>query len=742
MSVYFSKLEVPKTYHLIDNPKKLSWVASVLLDSKEYAFDIENNFPTSKSMKDKVPRDYPHRICGISFAWGRTEIVRPWVPGNAAYIPLYRSDDSPFWGSRQQYAEDLLKEVLESPIPKVAHNGKFDVRQLADRMEIYTKNLQFDTMLAHTLLDEDCVVSSHALKSSFGVDGQVIKKGMADEYLDIGASQFKGDLEQALKFHDPQMQRYSKVPLTVLYPYGCADADMCLSLKYVLLPMMEAEGLIALNDNLIIPLQHTLMLMELHGVPLDLKRATEVLNEQSEIIATRSERIQELCGARFNVASDAQIGKQLYEIMGLPGERTKTGEWSVDAESVKKLGHPVVEPLLEFRRAQQIHNLYAEPALRKVVEITNQGHIGWVHPEYWMDSKTGRLKLKDPNLTTLPRPENGGIVVKSMWCADSDHRMIFKDYSQMELKVIAHCSGEPVWIDGFNKGYDMHAAMAKKIWNLPCEISEVSTLYKKERSQAKAVNFGIAYGESEWSLAERLGITPDEAHKLIEEDYFGAAPVLKAWIDATHEFVQAEGYVCNIFGRRRHLPEARTPIPPSVRGPSYEDRPKCYRKDGPYPKWLGIPLEDIYPMSREDLRGHLMFKKNNTYQGCAECRYLYPCVINHEVMRAQSIVNRALRQSVNSPIQGSAVDMASLALVQIQREIQRAELKAAPILHIHDELVVYSHVSCVEQVSKLMDWCMTDWLREVTNFKVPLSVDTEIVARWSSKHDHSEDEGI
>jgi DNA polymerase I-like protein with 3'-5' exonuclease and polymerase domains len=734
--VYFSNITVPKTYHLIDNPKKFSWVAKVLMDSKEFSLDIETNYPTSKSMRDKVPKDYPHRVCGISFSWGREEIVRPWSPGNAAYIPLHRSDDSPFWGSRQSYAEALLKEILESPTPKVAQNGKFDVRQLANLMDICTRNLAFDTMLAHTLLDEDCATSSHALKSDFGAEGQVTKKGMSDIYLDTTASQFKGDLNQALRFYDPQMLRYSKVPLNILFPYGCADADLTLSLKYVFMPMLVEEELVALNDNLIMPLQHTLMLMEIHGVPLDLHRAREVKEEQEKIIEVSTQRIQTICQAKFNVSSTDQLGKQLFEVMGLPGKHTADGSWSTDMDFVKSLDHPVREPLLEFRRAQQIHNLYAEPALNKVVEITNQGYIGWVHPEYWMDSKTGRLKLRDPNLTTLPRPENGGITVKSMWCADDAHRMIFKDFSQIELKVIAHISGEPVWVDGFNNGYDMHAAMAKKIWNLPCEVNQVKDLYPKERSNAKAVNFGIAYGESEKSLSERLGISVDAAHKLIQEDYFGAAPVLKKWIDDTHEFVMDYGYVRNIFGRRRHLPEARTPIPAGVPGPSWENRPPCYKKDGPYPKWLGIDLKDLYSMPVDMLQDHLKSKKGGTFSSCKTCNYVKSCVINREVLRAQSTVNRALRQSVNSPIQGSAVDMASLALIQIQREIQRNGLKAAPILHIHDELVVYSHTSCVEQVSNLMDYSMTTWLAQVTQFRVPLTVDTEIVQRWSSKHDH------
>ena len=369
--------------------------------------------------------------------------------------------------------------------------------------------------------------------------------------------------------------------MKTLYPYGCADADLTLSLKFIFEAMLEAEDLIWLNKNLIIPLQHTLMLMELHGVPLDIDQAKAVLKSTADDMLTAENVVFQLCGTRFNVGPPAQLGRMLFEKMGLSGRKGLKGDWITDADTLENLNSPLSEPLLEFRRAQQIHGLYAEPALEKVVEVTNGGRVGWVHPEYWMDSVTGRLKLTEPNLTTLPRPENGGMIVKSMWCTDNDHRMIFKDFSQIELRVVAHVSGEPVWIDGFNAGQDMHAAMAHKINNLPCSVEEVKTLYSKERSDAKTINFGIIYGESEYSLAKRLDITEEEAHKLIHEDYFGAAPVLRQWVESTHNFVKNYGYVNTIFGRRRHLPDAMVPVPNGVSAPSWNERPKCYRRKAP-----------------------------------------------------------------------------------------------------------------------------------------------------------------
>jgi len=192
--MFFSDIKIPHTYYLVDNPKKLGWLSQELMQASEFAFDIETNHPTWKKKK-KLPDDFIHKVCGISFGWGRNEVQVPWQPGNAAYVPLRKSDDSCYWGERQSFVETELKQILESNIPKIAHNGKFDVRVLANLMEICVRNLVFDTMLAHALLDEDRLVCSHALKSDFGLDGKVIKLGCSDAYLQTEASLFKDDLQ-------------------------------------------------------------------------------------------------------------------------------------------------------------------------------------------------------------------------------------------------------------------------------------------------------------------------------------------------------------------------------------------------------------------------------------------------------------------------------------------------------------------------------------------------------------------
>lgn len=735
--MFFSNTTVPPTYYLIDNPKKLSWLVAQLLQSSEFSFDIETNHPTWKNKK--LPSDFQECVCGIAFSWGRQEAVyRSWMPGVAAYVPLTNSDDSPYWRGRQESVVEALAEALTSEIPKVAQNGKFDVYKLMFLTGIPVKNLTFDTMLAHAILDEDRRDCSHALKSDFSADGKLLKLGMADCYLSSGGSHFKDDLNEALNFYDAQLRRYSKVPLSKLYPYACADADLTLSLKYIFEPMLAEQEMLQLFNEIVMPLQHVLTIMELHGVPLDIPVATHIRDEQAQVMREAERRIYELAKQRFNVGSPAQLGKVLFSPqaeggLGLQGRKNERGQWVTDSDALQELNHPISEPLQEFRRAQQIHSLYAEAALEKVVERTNDGQIGWVHPQYWMDSATGRLKCTEPNLTTLPRPENGGIIVKSMWCADEDHIFLFSDFSQIELRVIAHVSGEPVWLDGFNAGHDMHSAMAKRIWNLDCDVSEVKKLYEKQRSDAKTVNFGIAYGESEFSLAQRLGVTVEEAHKLIHEDYFGAAPVLRQWIEDTHEALKTYGYVCNIFGRRRHLPDAMIPVPDGVPWPEKQVRPNCYRK-GPYPEALGIDPVDLYLVTEHHLYDQIRTRQQKQLYKCLECPHIRSCFINREVKYVSGIVARALRQGVNAPIQGSAVDMASLALTWIHQDLLKYDLPACPILHIHDELVVYTRKSVAENVEQIMEYNMTTRMEQRTQFRVPILVDTEPVQRWSHKH--------
>ncbi len=734
----FGSTKVPASYCLVDSPRLLSWLVESLAGAQEFAYDIETNHPTGKrGGKSKLPEGFVERVAGISFAWGRQGVTWPWTPGTAAYLPLIRQDDSPFWRDQQASVLTQVKTILESDTPKVAQYGKFDVFKLARLLDIRVKNFNFDVCLAHSLIDEERLKSSHALKSEVNSKGEVTKLGMADVYLMQGSSDQKDDLESALDHYDSVYRRYSKVPLNILYPYGCADSDYALSLKYVFLPLLEAEGLMWLFENITMKLQHELTLMELHGVPLDLERAKQVEVEQLAVQEQCKAEAYQIVGRTFDLGSPSQVGKLLFEDLGIAGGRRGKTSWTTDSDVLESIEHPVVSPILKFRRAQKIQGTYATAFLKEVDEVTNDGRVGWMHMTYYPDTVTGRLRGSDPSLLTLPRPENGGDIVKSMLAGGSDYRFIFKDYSQIEMRFLAHCSCEPVWIEGFRNGYDLHSAMAQRIWHPELSIDDVKKLYPQDRSNAKAVNFGIAYGESVWALAENLGISYDEADKLVNVDYFGAAPTLKAWIDTVQADAVRDGFVYNIWGRRRHLPDAQIPIPVGDPWPADEDRPGCYRQ-GPSIAVIGMSCQDLRALQPAQFSGCVQkiaaVLGNSKYLACRNCNILRSCMINTEVKRVKGVVGGALRQAINSPIQGGAADMVNLALIMINQELRNQRLDAAMIVNIHDELCVYSHTSCVEVVCRIMDYYMCEYMEKLTQLRVPITTDMAVVYRWSEKH--------
>lgn len=732
--MFFSDLKIPSTYYRIDTYKKLVWLHKELLDADEFAFDIETNYPTTKSAARAAAwkaSEAQEVICGVGYAWGCTEVILPWRSGQAAYIPLTRFDDTPYWGTRQAEVYELIKEIQESSIPKIAHNGKFDCTKFRKLLDIKTNAFTFDTMLAHSLVDEESLVSRHALKSKFDKQGKISDIGMSDAYLDIGASGFKRDLDDALEHYDSALKRYSCVPLDILYSYGCADADMTLSLKWVMQQLLDAEGLTWNFENVLMPLQHRLMLMEMHGVPLDIPRAKQVSIEQTLMLETLSVEVHRLTGQVFNVSSTQQLGKVLFEDMKLKGGKKNKQGWVVDSEVLESLDHPVKELLSKYRRAEQIRGMYAVASLEHVQEITHDHSIGWIHTDYYIPSKTGRLRSNHPNLSQLPKPEKGGDIVKGMYCCPEDYRFVFADESQVELRVAAHLSQEPTWIDGFNNGHDMHSATAHKVFNLPCAVEEVATLYKTDRSAAKTINFGIIYGRSVPALADQLGISKDEAWTLINVDYFGGAPTLKQWIDDTHIFAEDYGYVNTIFNRRRHLPDAQIQDIRGLSWPNLNIRPACYRK-GPYLKFLDIELDDLYDVPAYQIKEKIK-ARGTQFKGCLRCSFVKSCVVNRERKYLASKKAEALRQAVNSPIQGTAVEMVSLCAVWIGDELERQQLDSRPILHIHDEIGCYSHVSCVDQTLAIMRYYMETYLMEYTKLSVPLIVDTKVCQRWGVK---------
>ena len=740
--MFFKQLNTPSTYFLIDTPKKLSWLVDQLLVAKEFAYDIETDHPTSKS--EKVPKQWDTKLGGIAFAWGRDKVTRPWTPGLSAYIPIIKSNGEPYWKDKQQAVLDQIKRVLESDIPKIAHNGKFDNRELLLLNGIRVKNFTFCTYLAHAILDEDRVTCFHRLKSTRNAQGEITTLGVSDAYLDLQNFDFKGELDDALEHYDPVFKRYTKVPLDVLAPYGCADTDLTLSLKFVFDEMLKKENLSVYFQQILMPIQDMVKDMEVHGAPLDIEHTTRLIEQKKALMRQLEPRvIEELGQGPFNIGSAKQLGHILFDVIGIEGGKRneKSGDWKVDSATLDEIDHPALITLKEWKRCQHMVANYMEPALIAAKDKIYNNKIGLVRSTYFLDSATGRLKSQAPNLSNLPKPEKGGIDVKSCYACPPGYWMIFKDYSQIELRVIAHISKDQGWIEAFINGYDMHSATAKKLFKLPCTVEEVGKLYKPLRSKAKGFNFGVPYGASAHRMHVTMGIPIEEAEKLMSE-FFATAPGVGQFIELMHYYAKNYGYVNNIFGRVRHLPNAGLPEPATVQWPpKYEmDNLWCYRK-GPTLKELNISNEidpnfvqeaEMYALPEKEYSNRV--KRLKKWSNCHTCNYVKSCVVNRHVKATKGKISHALRQSVNSPIQGSAVEMLSMSMVWMAEEFEKKNIDARPILHIHDEVCVFVHEDHLKEAEAIMEDCMVRRMQEYTGFSVPLVTDTEIVQRWSDKH--------
>ena len=743
--LFFNNIKIPSTYYLIDNYKKMSWLYKELMSSDEFAVDCETNHVTIDN-KDKK-REYhkyhlPH-IVGISFAWGRSHVQDPWKPGLSAYIPILDSDDKEVWGKSQTKIIDLLREILErKDVTQVYHNGKFDIKWFFKNFDIRVDCNLFDTMLCGGILDEEGFKCSHGLKSKYNQDKSLKKLGMTDYYLDIDGSVFKRDLDEALLHYDPEFRRFNRIPLDILWPYGAGDTDLTLSLKHRIDPLLDQEGLRWVFENITMPLSSSILKMEIHGAPFDLEKAREVSESQTKIIRELTPVVYQKFGREFNIASE-ELGRILFEELGYEGEKTKDGKWLVDEKTLRKLDHPAIDEIIRIRKASKLVSTYIDSTLNCVEEVTNCGRTGWVHPDVFLISRTGRLRTSNPNLTNQPKPDpeeeaktkepSSGRLIRSCYQAEEGYKMVFCDFSQAELRAMAHVSNDPVWVSGFKNKVDMHCQMAfsiaeKKGNPLNCDVNDVKDLYPKQRKDAKTINFGIAFGQSAYGLASGLGVSIEESESIID-DYYSAAPVLKQSIDSTHEFAKKYGYVNNIFGRRRHLPDAMLPSLKSERWPDRNERPSCYRWCVP-PYKIGVDQKDIYSIKESDIKSKINVQNLGSYKKCLGCKHIKSCFINSEVSYVERAKARALRQSYNSIIQGSIADMTSLSHIWVTDELKRARLDASVFLYVHDELGVYSKNEHVGAVKQVFHDCLVTRLTELTQFRVPLVIDIEVKDHW------------
>ena len=499
----------PHTYHLIDTEEKIAELGRFLNDQEFFAFDTET---------DSV-NPLTAGLVGLSFAVKENE---------AWYVPV---------PANREKADKILAHfspALQNPKSlKIGQNIKFDLLVIR-KYGIRIAGPLFDTMIAHYLLNPEL---------RHGMDY------LAETYLKYKTVR----IEELIGPKGRKQITMRDVPIAQVAEYAAEDADVTLKLKNLFAPLLEKERFESLFYDIEMPLIYVLAEMEYTGVTLDTVALKQSSEELTAALKTLEKEIYELAGMKFNINSTRQVGEVLFDHLKIEekGKKTKTGGYSTNEEILEKMRskHPIVGKLLEYRGLKKLLSTYID-ALPELINPTT----GKIHTSYNQAvTSTGRLSSTNPNLQNIPvRDELGREIRKAFTADNEDCRFFSADYSQIELRIMAHLSNDAHMVEAFRSGADIHAATAAKIYGIPVE--EVTS---DMRRKAKTANFGIIYGISAFGLAERLAIPRSEAKELIE-GYFRTYPDVRAYMDESILVAQEKGYVETIFKRKRFLPDIRS----------------------------------------------------------------------------------------------------------------------------------------------------------------------------------------
>ncbi len=465
------------------------------------------------------------------------------APGKAAYVPLtHKSGAGDLLGGGildgqipTKDALEVLKPLLENPaVLKIAQNLKYDALLLA--------NYDIDVISF-----DDTMLLSYALDTGLGGHGM---DELSKRWLDHEPIPFK-----SIAGSGKSMITFDFVPIADASRYAAEDADITLRLWQVLKPRLPDDGMTRVYETLERPMVPVLMRMEKRGISVDRQMLSRLSGEFAQGMARLEEEITELAGSRFNIGSPKQLGEILFGKMELPGgKKTKTGAWSTSATVLEELaaaGHELPRKIVDWRQLSKLKSTYTD-ALPGFINPSTQR----VHTSYSLAStSTGRLSSSDPNLQNIPVRTESGRRIRQAFVAAADHKLISADYSQIELRVLAHIADIPQLKQAFADGLDIHAMTASEMFNVP--IQDMDPMVRR---QAKAINFGIIYGISAFGLANQLGISRSDAKNYIET-YFERFPGIQTYMEDTKTFARAHGYVETIFGRRAHYPEINTKNP-------------------------------------------------------------------------------------------------------------------------------------------------------------------------------------
>ena len=527
---------------------------------------------------------------------------------------------------KKEWVLNQLKQLLEDDkIKKIGQNIKYEIIVFKNH-GINLSGISFDTMVASYLLNPN--------KYSHGLNN------IALEYLNHIMTTYK-DVTGSGK----GQKNFSEVDIETATNYSCEDAEITYQLAKLLGPMLKEQGLERLFYDVEVPLTSVLARIEMNGVKVDTDFLSSLSKEVDAQLNDIVKRIYSLAGGEFNINSPKQLSEVLFTRLGLkPVKKTKTGH-STDEEVLTTLAkeHALPKELLDYRQLTKLKSTYIDALPRMVHPKTKRIHTSLNQTI----TSTGRLSSSEPNLQNIPIRTELGKRIREAFVAEEGKMLLSADYSQIELRILAHLSGDKVLIDAFKKDEDVHTRTAMELFGAAPDKVDSNM-----RRFAKTVNFGIVYGMSPYGLSSDLGIPVDEAKAYID-NYFVHYKGVKEFINKTISEAKEKGYVTTMLNRKRNIPE--------------------------------------------------LMSANGATRNFGE------------------------RMAVNTPIQGSAADLIKMAMINIDKRLDKERLKSMMILQVHDELVFETPESELEIIKELVKKEMEN----VMPMSVPIKVDIGTGKNWS-----------
>ena len=492
-------------YQLVDNKEEMAILAEKLLAQNFFSLDTET------TGIDPITAE----LVGMSFSFAENQ---------AFYVPVPANREEALT------IVNIFKHAFENPDSlKIGQNIKYDLIMLAN-YGVTLKGKMFDTMIAHYVLQPE------------------LRHGM-DYLAEIYLKYETIKIEELIGAKGKKQGNMRDLAPEAVYKYACEDADVTLKLKQVLENELETNGVKKLFEEIEMPLVPVLAYMERNGVRID----TDALKETSRHFTARMNQIEEevhqLAGMEFNIASPKQVGEVLFDRLKIveKAKKTKTGQYVTSEEVLESLRgkHEIVGKILEHRGLKKLLGTYIDALPQLINPATGRIHTSFNQTV----TATGRLSSSNPNLQNIPIRNEDGKEIRKAFIPDEGCEFFSADYSQIELRIMAHLSNDPHMIEAFQKDQDIHAATAAKIYKV--KLEEVT---REQRSKAKTANFGIIYGISVFGLAERLNVDRKEAKALID-GYFENYPNVKAYMDQSIQEAREKGYIETIFKRKRYLPD-------------------------------------------------------------------------------------------------------------------------------------------------------------------------------------------